>query len=769
MSVSQPTAIERLAPRQLDAATRLRIQGLIELMGRFRRRLWWQKAGQRLLRVASAVLPIAALLIIALRLALVGRQHDSALLFVCLGVAGLLLAWALVHRLPWHEAARRVDMLGQGRDRAATAVEMAAQGRADAWAQVQADAANRWAAGLDVSEMLPQRRPAGLGLALVSGLAVWLAVAAPMDWLSADGGAPDRSGLALVLPVPPSGFAAVAAEAEPDPLERDLLVADLALLAEIRGQLEQGPTERWLADVQKTISEVERGALGHSDALARLAELDKQRPKDPLAAPQESAGANGPKDGADKETDAANDGSAGDSPGAKMAGQEQARAADKAVRDVVAESLKKSLEAAPSGAVRDALKAAAEQKDLGAISKLIEKIAERDMSDKELEKWIKVAEKFAAKLGDQKIPKRFEKIAKRIQRLQNKRKQQGGLNAGDRRRLRDTKRQLQQLRREHGDVAAARYRLQRLERGARQAANEMRRNQSSRMARGAGPKPGESAADLARRRREAGRKFRERMRQAAGELRRESRRQKEGHAQRIGQSRIRDLRQALSRSQRGSRMRSESQRAGSQGAQAKAGAGQDKQQGQNGTKKPGKPGDRMRAAREGGRKAGEQAAREKAKAGQGRNGKGHGQGQGKGQGRGRSGVRLGQGDMKGQTRMRTMQAAAEAGGGSQGVGQQAGNETGGTNDGKRPGIRAGRTEKIQGIHGKGPTTKQTFLDAARRGFARRNWRHVYARYTAVAQEMMDSEALPAGRRALVQRYFELIRPRVSGASPSAVE
>ena len=70
-----------------------------------------------------------------------------------------------------------------------------------------------------------------------------------------------------------------------------------------------------------------------------------------------------------------------------------------------------------------------------------------------------------------------------------------------------------------------------------------------------------------------------------------------------------------------------------------------------------------------------------------------------------------------------------------------------------------RTERVDGIHRQGPNVKQVFLDAARRGFARKGWRKVYADYSEVAEEMLDKERLPMGRKEMVRRYFELIRPR----------
>jgi len=227
---------------------------------------------------------------------------------------------------------------------------------------------------------------------------------------------------------------------------------------------------------------------------------------------------------------------------------------------------------------------------------------------------------------------------------------------------------------------------------------------------------------------------------------------------------MRDLRQALGRSQRKAHARRDfERRAGSQRAASEARARERRKQGAKGQ---GKGGDRMKQAGQAGRNAAERAARSRQQAkgkGQGQKagaGKGRQSGRGQGGAQQKTGIRLGQGDMSGQTRMRMMRDQAKGGHGeSQQPGKGAGDSAGGPNKGKRSGVQAGRTEKVQGIHGKGPTVKQTFLDAARKGFARRSWRKVYADYNAVAQEMMDKETLPAGRKAMVRRYFEIIRPQ----------
>ena len=94
-------------------------------------------------------------------------------------------------------------------------------------------------------------------------------------------------------------------------------------------------------------------------------------------------------------------------------------------------------------------------------------------------------------------------------------------------------------------------------------------------------------------------------------------------------------------------------------------------------------------------------------------------------------------------------------------GSQPGDRPGADNEGGagQAAAKAARTEKVTGVHGKGPSIKKVFTDAARHGFAKKGWRAVYADYSAVAEEMLDSESIPTGKQSVVRRYFELIRPR----------
>ena len=418
--------------------------------------------------------------------------------------------------------------------------------------------------------------------------------------------------------------------------------------------------------------------------------------------------------------------------------------ADRAIRSELTQAVREGLKSAPDGVMRRALEKAAESHDLDAISKWIEKLAQKRWSDRQLERWIKVAEKFADQLNKAKVPKRFDALARRVRRLQEKRRQKGGLTTAERRRLRSTRRELHRLRRSHGDMQAARYRLQRLARMSRHAADELRRSQRSRFDRKKRRDQAKRAQDEARRRSA----FRRQMQKAARGLRGEGQRQRSRRAQRIGRARLRDLRDALNRSgTRNAARRDFDRRARSQRAEAEARAKAKRRQ-------AGGVGDRRRQAKAAGRSASERRAkaqndaRKAAKAGSG------------GGGQQRSGIRLGNGDSSPDGRMRMMREQARGGVGDRPGGVGVGQGTGGKGQRQRRRVRAARTERVQGVHGEGPTVKRVFFDAARRGFAKKGWRKVYADYSEVAEEMLDKESLPAGRRAIVQRYFELIRPRL---------
>lgn len=62
-------------------------------------------------------------------------------------------------------------------------------------------------------------------------------------------------------------------------------------------------------------------------------------------------------------------------------------------------------------------------------------------------------------------------------------------------------------------------------------------------------------------------------------------------------------------------------------------------------------------------------------------------------------------------------------------------------------------------NGQGNSASETIASAAERGFVSGNYQKLYHEYETVAEEVMDKDQIPPGRRTHIRRYFELIRPR----------
>ena len=773
------TAHRRFEPRLLPAGTRQRIERPLAAVAAARARQWWGRGFARIGWVVVVALAGTAIWTVAARMAVVGAPLDQ--IFFSLLAVHLLVGvfWAFGRRPGWMAAARMLDERAASGDRLATALDLAREGRADAWARVQAAEAERFAAALDLVKLMPLRRPDGLVWLAVSASVALIALLWPLTALdSAASNAGGAAGLALALPPGHAGVVAASELLSADALE--LLRADMSLLSEVVDQLDDGATRKWLREVRSVLQDVEGGRIDRREALARLGELEAQRP----AAPEKTA-AEAAKAGAASESSSA-------VPTSRAEAGEAERDRDRAVKNAITKAAEATLDQAPPGAIREALKAAARTGDLGAIAKVLEKLVDKDMSDKELEKWVRFAEKMADKLGDQKIPKQFQELAERIRRLERKRSQEGGLSAGDQRRLQSTRRELDSLRRDHGDVQAAGRQLQRLERNAKQAADELRRAQGERSR--LGRASGGGAEDEQRRQQQRSdlrKQMGKQMQRAADEMRREQHGQGERQAGRVGDAQVRKLREAIRQAGESGKGRERFERQARAGDASAAKDAQDNQERSDDPSKnqDGERGDAAAKPGDGSRESAERAARDRAaeteaerqrtgkrpggKANQaanarqrrtdpsGKQGEARDAGDAKpgsgGQGKQASKFRLGQGELPdndGMQRMADPSGTAKRGGGS-GYGQGAGDD----DIGRNGGAKAARTEHVKGKHGEGPSVKQVFVDAARRGFARTDWREVYADYADVADEMLEKERLPPGRKAMVRRYYELIRPR----------
>lgn len=138
----------------------------------------------------------------------------------------------------------------------------------------------------------------------------------------------------------------------------------------------------------------------------------------------------------------------------------------------------------------------------------------------------------------------------------------------------------------------------------------------------------------------------------------------------------------------------------------------------------------------------------------------------------------GAGQASGQPQINLVPGGPQAGAGKEGQGKP-GDVQGEAEDASAAGKEAGHghDEQIKGevsrLHntavddkaaagqdtGQGQSASETIASAAERGFVSGHYQKLYHEYETVAEEVMDKEQIPPGRRSHVRRYFELIRPR----------
>ncbi len=107
---------------------------------------------------------------------------------------------------------------------------------------------------------------------------------------------------------------------------------------------------------------------------------------------------------------------------------------------------------------------------------------------------------------------------------------------------------------------------------------------------------------------------------------------------------------------------------------------------------------------------------------------------------------------------------SEKGGTGKGVGHQPGGAPlGGRPDGTD--TAGGTRANVPVADGAGPSRAEVIGAAAARGFASPGYARAFADYAAAAEDALDTSALPEGKRYLVRRYFDLIRPRKSPHTP----
>jgi hypothetical protein len=136
-------------------------------------------------------------------------------------------------------------------------------------------------------------------------------------------------------------------------------------------------------------------------------------------------------------------------------------------------------------------------------------------------------------------------------------------------------------------------------------------------------------------------------------------------------------------------------------------------------------------------------------------------GQREGQGKGTA-PGEGQQDSDGAESAVSAQAHADGRGEATG-GDGIGREPGGAPLGRKSDLASrGQDAEARVADGAGPSRAQVIGVAAGRGFASPGYARVFSDYQAAMEDALGATAVPEGKRYLVRRYFDLIRPRAGG-------
>jgi len=376
-----------------------------------------------------------------------------------------------------------------------------------------------------------------------------------------------------------------------------------------------------------------------------------------------------------------------------------------ALRELGNEMRRADLTRAASDALRDGDAGRAEQ----AMRELAESLRQEAPSRAELDRLRQALERAA----EHQTPDQAEELERQRQEMQRllQRQQKQQVGERERRLLERRRRELERLERQQQEHEQQRRQLERLQRELQRAAEDLNRNQR------------DQAADS--------------LERGAEDLNRMARQQLSEEQMRQLEQQLRQLRELMRRQQ-----------------QAQNGQG-----GQNGQGRM----DRFVLRAQG--QGDGQGVPLRMPGGQ------QGQGGQNGQGQEQGGPQQGQG---GQMTLAPGQGNAQLE--LPGMGQQPGQGGEGSDRADEgPGIGVGhdptmlddptsldasrQNTRVEGEDGDGPSRSEVILSAADRGFASRGYRNVYTNYRDHAEEVLETDEIPAGYRFYVRRYFQLIRPR----------
>jgi hypothetical protein len=341
------------------------------------------------------------------------------------------------------------------------------------------------------------------------------------------------------------------------------------------------------------------------------------------------------------------------------------------------------------------------------LERLADKLASEQLTPEQQQQLAKTLEKTAEQFAEKQAKqqqkqdeqqRKLEDEVKRLQKEKDEAKTDEERQAAERR-LEKKKQELEQLqkKREEKDQSAQRRSLERLHKDMEKAAQELQKKDPQ-----AQQDPSQEGHQKASRS----------LKDAAQETGKVDSDKRKQAAQKKVASQMDDLREAMRRA---------------------------KQRGQRGPKNPFNQGQRGKQQDFEKRAGGGQGSKGAWKPGQGGGQKGQ-----KGQGE------AGQGGESGQ----------EPGGqGSEPGGESYGDQHDDNLVGDPTG-KSGNTkdESVSGVHGKGPSRRETILAAAQKGFASTAYKQIFADYKDIVEEVMKSEKVPPSYKYYVKKYFTKIKP-----------
>lgn len=344
---------------------------------------------------------------------------------------------------------------------------------------------------------------------------------------------------------------------------------------------------------------------------------------------------------------------------------------------------------------------ALEQNDLEKAKQELEKLAEKmengELTDKQKQDLAKAMEKAARefqKKQDQRDKQQNEQIQKAERELKKLEKERD--EAKTPKEKEDAERRLEKKKRELDELKKEKDQKEQSEQ--RRALKRLHKDMED------AAKDLQQKSDSQEQDQENQRQASQKMKSAAQETGRVDRDKRKTATTKKVSSQMDDLREAMRRAKR----------RGNKGPQNPFG-------------KNGKQSDFERRAR------GQKGSKQAWKPGQGQDGKGKGKGQGQGQNGG------------------------DAGDPQESDTWGVGHDPDMTGD---PTAKSGDTqdEDVQGIHGKGPSRRETILSAAQKGFASKGYEKVYADYKEIVEEVMRSEKVPSSYKYYIKKYFTKIKP-----------